>query len=523
MLAPAALPSAAPHRPRPDDAARPRPEALPPIAQLLVDGGDARIALVGEGVQSTNRYGLPPLPDPGLFSFGSSTAEVVSPRGLAAAEALLGRLALGSEPLPLASEREWERVRAELTELLGVRPGVEVVFAASGTDLHLIAGRLATGCGPRRGLILHPEAAETGSGVPAALAGLHFSDRTPLGGAARLGAPVSGHGDAPGSRDAETIVVPLRDPRGAVRPGDEVDGELVERASLAARAGRRVLVVLTDVSKTGLLSPVAAVAALRERFPDRLEVLVDACQMRLSPATLSAYLELGFAVAITGSKFVGGPSFCGALLLPPHSRLAGRTLGYGLASYSARGEWPRRFAARGGLPVGARPNLGLMLRWEAALAELRAFLALAPEAVEAFLVGFAATVADEVARQPALWPLAAPPPVRALPGAAPGWDRHPTIFPFALGRATGGAALCAEETARVHRQLRAGEGGAERFHLGQPVPCNAPDGSPRSALRLCSSARLCVEADAAGDGGEAIFERARSALRAAARLAAAQG
>jgi hypothetical protein len=88
-------------------------------------------------------------------------------------------------------------------------------------------------------------------------------------------------------------------------------------ATHALAQGRRVLLVLADVSKTGLIAPsLACVTALQRRWPDALDILVDACQFRLAPATLRAYLIHNFMIALTGSKFLTGPTFSGALLIP---------------------------------------------------------------------------------------------------------------------------------------------------------------------------------------------------------------
>jgi hypothetical protein len=46
---------------------------------------------------------------------------------------------------------------------------------------------------------------------------------------------------------------------------------------------------------------------MKTRFGDPPDVLVDACQFRISPQTLAEYLACGLLVAVTGSKFVGGP------------------------------------------------------------------------------------------------------------------------------------------------------------------------------------------------------------------------
>ena len=52
------------------------------------------------------------------------------------------------------------------------------------------------------------------------------------------------------------------------------------------------------------------------RWPGRVQVVVDACQMRLGRPRLKKYLDRGYLVIVTGSKFFTGPAFSGALLVP---------------------------------------------------------------------------------------------------------------------------------------------------------------------------------------------------------------
>src|SRR5262249_9773826 len=117
------------------------------------------------------------------------------------------------------------------------------------------------------------------------------------------------------------------------------------------------------------------VRRLHERHRPRVNIVVDACQMRLGKAQLRAYLNAGFLVQITGSKFFIGPPFARGVLVPravadPAAGMAPPPPSFG--AYFSRQEWPSgwtRFTA--GLPTDA--NLGLLLRWQAALAEMEAF------------------------------------------------------------------------------------------------------------------------------------------------------
>ena len=498
---------------------------LPPTEQLLLEGGDVRIAL--EPNRATNRYGCSPLPDPTLVAFGSSTASAISPAGFAAANRLRQKLqqAAGTRSRAQTYANEARRIRQELVSLceLADLPGLDVVLAASGTDLHLIAAQLAAGSDAMPGLVIMMDAEETGRGVPAALAGRHFSTRSALGKTIAEGAAIAGAGAI------ELVTVPLRSSDGSPRPTAAVDSDVENLVRGALDLKRRVLLILVDGSKTGMIAPSpGCVATMRRRMPETFEVLVDACQFRIAPDTLRAYLAHDFMVAVTGSKFVTGPTFAGALFLPQATarRLRARALPPALTAYSARADWPANWPTAGILDDAA--NFGLLLRWEAALQELRAFRALPAAAVKRFLDEFALAVRNRLVDDPLFAVLPVPPLERGPLAGADGWDRVQSIFPFLLFHPGNDAVkrpLSRDETMQVYQLLQADltdrpdldlagvnpESASMRCQLGQPVPCGQRDGVPVSALRICASTRLIVEA-VAQDGGQAVIKRALAVL-----------
>ena len=489
--------------------------------QLLTEGGDARIALAPG--QMANRYDCTPQPDADLLAFGSSTASVISPTGFAAAERLRRRLLRAGTPSASDYARELQRIRGELISLCGLSglAGLDVVLAASGTDLHLIASQLVAAPEARSTLVVTVNAEETGSGVPAAAGGRHFGSR------AALGMPVTA--DTPVSRNANVDVasVPIRHSDGTPRSRSEIDADVETLVRQAVAAGRRVLLVLVDVSKTGMIAPGPdCVAALRRQWPDAVDVLVDACQFRISPATLRAYLRQDFMVAVTGSKFLTGPTFSGALFIPERiaPRLRAAPL-LSLSAYSCRADWPRDWS--GAQMLDDVPNFGLLLRWEAALAELRAFRAVPEAELAGFLHAFAQALYARLRDDPCFEPLPAAPIDRGTTAAANGWDAIPTIFPFLLYRRGPDGRrrpLGREQAVQVYHLLRGDLSdthdepiAALRCQLGQPVVCGERDGIAVSALRICASARLAVEA--ASGQRDTVIRRAMAALDKAAWLA----
>lgn len=498
--------------------------SLPHTGKLLVEGGDARI--VPERDSGRNKYGCSALPDPDLLSLGSSTASGISGLGFAAADRLRNRLSAATETASMLYARELGRIRRELVQLCGVADiaGLETVMAASGTDAHLIAAELMAGTEALPALAIMVDAAETGSGVPAALAGRHFSTRAALGQKVGEGTAIAGGGTM------TVATVPVRLSDGMPRPVAEVDAEVESLALAAAAQGRRVVLVPVDVSKTGLIAPsLGCVLSLRQRLPELLDVLMDACQFRIASPTLRAYLEHGFVVALTGSKFVAGPSFSGVLLIPGRvaQRLRGQPVPRALAAYSARADWPDGWDVR---HLEDAANFGLLLRWEAALAELRVFFSLAEESISGFLQAFALAVVQRLTSDPAFALLPAPALDRRPLTEAQSWDRIQTIFPFLLLHPKTRVPLSREQTARIYQLLQLdlthagasiGKQAALRCQLGQPVACGSRDGMPVSALRLCASARLVAEA-VSRNAAAAVIEQALAALDKTAQLVRAE-
>jgi hypothetical protein len=485
---------------------------LTAMAKLLTAGGDERIAVGADGL---NRYGLPSTPEPGVPSYGSCTASVISPGAFSMAEATGERL----QSLPPDAQAGFyaenlDRIRAALRSY-ALNAEADILLADSGTTLHLLTADILWKADAAPLAIVMMEAAETGRGVPAALRGRHFSASTPQGGLVTAGQPLEP------SRAIPVHAIAIRDVDGNPRPAATVDAETRALVASLIAEGQRVLLNTVDGSKTGLIAPgIDCVLALKRTFREALDILVDACQFRLAPETLRAYLDQGWLVALTGSKFIGGPPFSGALMIPPGraGRLRDCRPSDAIALYSSRAEWPLGWNARDNLP--AAPNFGLLLRWQAALFELRAFQALPPSDVAEFFAKFAATVNERLAADDVFEQLPVPALDRSLLIAEKHWDFIQTVFPFLIRRKGRSSYLGRTETKQLYDLTDAGHAGVSRFRLGQPVECGERNGQPVSALRLCAGARLAVDAISPhGRGTSAVLAETRSVLDELARLA----
>ena len=472
-----------------------------PLDWLLASGGDTRLNLDPE--TALNGYGCRPSPRPEAFTFASSTATSISDRAYAAAAR--ARMTMLREAPKIGLERaaddELERMRDDLKELLGLGDsGCEVVFSPSGTDSQLHALYVARSLlGPPLVSVV-AAADETGSGTMFAARGRHFNTITAQGVTVNKGEPIRGLADG-----TEGVLVPLRDEFGSLRPVDNVDGDICHNIGRSVGAGKRVALFAMDSSKFGLRSPSNdCLRWIVDAAGDEVLLVIDACQGRLSRGRLAWYLERGCLVLITGSKFFTGAPFSGALLIP--ERLAARCAALtdvpdGLGAYCGKNDWPQRFAGiRAALP--AQVNLGTLLRWSSALAEMRDYFAVPDDFRHFALAQFAKVVPQLIADEPCLESMPLP-EEEAL--ADDGEFAARTIFPFFVRRKS--SPLTHGDAAVLYRALNDDVASllpatlppmlrllaARRCHIGQPVAVPDGMGGSLGALRISAGARVVSE------------------------------
>jgi hypothetical protein len=462
-----------------------------PLDRLLISGGDARLVL--DRVSGRNSYGCQPSPAPDVLSFSSSTASSISQRAYdRAAEA---RDSLMREVIARglhdAFDGRIEEMRDELTEHLGLSgKGVEVVFSASGTDSQLHSLFLARSLFGTPLTTIVVAADQTGSGTVHTARGRHFSDKTASGVQVRKGEPVEGLADCLSSVELS----PMNDD-GELRSQAEIDFIVLDAVERALAGGGKVLLQVMDSSKLGWRLPSdQCVDEISQRWADSVQIVVDACQMRVGRRRLGAYLERGYIVLMTGSKFFTGPPFSGAVLVPKkvaHAIGSIDRVPAGLFDYSARSDWPKRWrAVRSHFPV--RRNFGQWLRWEAALEEIAAYYRV-PEAFRRSAIAeLGAGIALSLRSSSSLQLL-------SLRGAAPSSvDEEEfsstTIFPFTIEK--NGRTFKPSASRAVYRRLSGNEPDLDRPEclIGQPVELLGANQSRRAALRMCVDARHVIDA-----------------------------
>ena len=415
------------------EAKPPRRHAVPHAALLaaLASDGDSRLAI--DPATGANRYLCPPGPAPTTVGVSSCTASPISASAFAAARFAFE--ALASAPSPASRQRALEglaaSVRARLLQHHGVAGLADIVLCPSGTDAALLLAALLASERPGMPVTnVIPCHAETGRGIALAVRGMEFLD-----GPADLRARLGDHARSLDGSAFAAMEVPLRRSQPGRPPAPRPAEALNEAFATAAAGHARPVVHLVHGSKTGLVAPADP--------PPGAEVVVDACQGRIGPVALRGYLARGWPVMVTGSKFHGGPPFCGALLLP-------------------RGRW-------GGLRQPPA-RLGVALRWLAALDGMDRFAAVADPG--AIVAEQGAAIMLAIQSLPGLKLVA------GMPRHGDAWHEQPTIFTFAMRRPgdPGRFRTAAELRGPYCALARQG------FLLGQPVELGPDCGGLRIAI-----------------------------------------
>lgn len=482
-----------------------------PADLLLTTGGDERLLV--DPQSGLNRYGCSPKPRPWAITFASTTATSVSDGAFTHVEGLRRRLADAARAGRLEAEyaAAMDEVRAEIPRQCGMVPGTEAIVTPSGTDAEFYALHLALAADrrPLTSIVIAPR--ETASNVLQAASGRHYNATTAMGHLVTVDAPV----DEGTAARVELAILQVRDQSGQPLAVDEVNRAAEALVECEVARGRRVLLHLLDTSKTGLVAPGAAFTVdLARRFAGHLDVVVDASQLRLSRASVARYLGHGFMVIVTGSKFFTGPPFAGALLVPP--AIGGRVLlgqaalPEGYNAYTERHCWPDSWE-NWCRPMGGEANLGLLMRWWAALWEMAAFHAVPPPEARRILERFLASIHAAIGAMPRLRLLPCPAPER---DEAVSWDGLATILTFAVTPPKARAPLGMDDLRRLHVWLnrdvspllpaKAREKdrrlAALACHIGQPVLV----GESLSGLRLAAGARLVSGARRAMLAGRSV-------------------
>ena len=287
--------------------------------------------------------------------------------------------------------------------------------------------------------------------------------------------------------------VALRDDCGMPRDREEVDAQALRTAF---QLDAPLLVHLLDCSRTGLAGISRATCDEISSYMQAL-VVVDASAMRTSAERLRGDLIAGRMVIVSGSTFLSGPTSCAALMIPASilprlAHAAPPELVADLSPYDMDRAWRGHF----GIAAASGANIGLGLRWTAALAELDRYL-LGPAALRSAILDMFVRKARTMTAR-CEWVLPEPRALEEDDDVA-----RSSIVPLIL-RDASGSVTTAECAISLRDALATAldEPGDVVCHVGAPIAL-----SERYALPLSASAPLV--SDVVGRVSHGIsFERA---------------
>ncbi|MCK0715649.1 pyridoxal phosphate-dependent decarboxylase family protein [Chromohalobacter sarecensis] len=470
---------------------------LQPAQWHLMQGGDAR--LVVDPDTGLNRYGCSPSPRDHAFTFASSTATSISAPAYQAAEQYRQRLlhdCVKADSLAAPLAQHCRSLESELATTLGLADlNPDLHLSPSGTDsqLHVVAA--VTTAIPSKWVSIVCGSDETGSGTPFSVTGCHFDNTTCLGHTVTKGERLSGM--APIAYKG----VPFRNTYGRLQTIEEMDSAVEDHVRDALDQGYNVMLHAMDQSKFGCWAPSPTrLDQLRQRYGSRLQVIIDACQLRIDQEDLREHLDKGDILLLTGSKFFTGPPFSGVAIFPQvfshHLQQCGRSLPSGLTEYLPKpdlGSWDML------LPSATTPfTIGMYLRWRGALEEAKRYYQVPKEKRLEGLDCFSNEVLHLIGTHPHL---------ESLFEKNSTWWARPdmlgdelsvrrSIFPFLI-RHRNGQYLTQEQVRHLYEQLNSDlsaelkfekqELAAQCCHIGQPVKV---DSKNTSALRISMGARI---------------------------------
>lgn len=356
-----------------------------PTHELATKGCDSRIIINPE--TQLNSYFTAPFYRPDIISRSSSTTSYATEGAFIHAEAVRHKL------LKAYCHGDVESYSNHITSMrdrLGLllqfsacSQEIYSMFTPSGTDAELFISLMALlrhhqwkrGLKRSKCLVTNIILAdgEIGSRSLAAGSGYHFNDVIPTDERVHVGSMIKGF-------DAQLInmvSISARDyTTGRVLTYDYLEKKIEQVLVDAINNDQIVVLHLVHYSKTGIETPrFSFVQRMKKQYGRSLIVVVDAAQARFKRSMIHTYLDNDFFVMMTGSKFYGAPSFCGAVMMPQSEVtqfLSAESSSYvpeGFTHFFTQDDCDARlYGLRKSL--GVWKNYGMVMRWEMALFEM---------------------------------------------------------------------------------------------------------------------------------------------------------
>lgn len=364
--------------------------------QLMSTGGDHRIT-IDENI-GFNIYGCKPYPTYSV-AYSSCTGSNISLPAYSYVMAYWNRLQTEiSRDLSQCNnilKREFKKISDNLRNFYQLDSNTEYVFGPSGTDLEYIALFLTDKIAKKGVCNIILGLHEVGSGIDNAAKGRYFSNMTPSNVKVQHGELLNGFQ----SERISTVFVPIRNENGEVFTDNQLSEIIEKEIEAALEKDTRPLIHVIHSSKTGLVLPNwDTVLKIKNKYKENIDIIVDACQGRISIHSIKRYMSIEVMLLLTGSKFLSGPPFSGILVLPNSisKRVQNLTeLPAGLSSIFGEAEFPPCWHSLS-TPHFNLCNIGLLLRWEAARYEMNKFFRVPDSKIEYILDCFEKNVIEMV-------------------------------------------------------------------------------------------------------------------------------
>jgi hypothetical protein len=474
------------------------------LEALLCLGGDERLVL--DPVTGVNIYNCSPCPErsTALISFASSTASSISRDAFAHLTKIQDTLNAYQDPEMI--DEQLDAIRQELLNYFGLESeNADIVFVPSGTDAILQSVFLTRALSPiSKTLISIVLAAdESASRVAAAASGRHFNSMNPRGEPVTKGSIIADFCTPETTNSIRLIELSRAECR------EETNLEEIVDSFFNYDGKTHVLLHAMDTSKMGTRTPsMRCLERIEQRHGnDALTILIDACQFRLSPRRMREHIAHGRLVIITGSKFLTGPAFSGAIVVPAlfRSQLqrvpVNSHISREMASYTTIFDWPRTWinmrrcliAADYSSPV---PNMCQFLRWIAAAFELRRYVAVPTEERVRLIIEIGIVIRIALSSVPDLIEPLDDETRSCVYDECDEEFRHPTIFPFLVRQRGEGTGFLNYDACKLlyHKLCVLTNNFPVSCLIGQPVALKISQyQEPVAALRLALDVRMIAD------------------------------
>ncbi len=470
-----------------------------PTELLLMSGGDLRLNIDED--ELLNKYGCRPFPRPEAFTFASSTATSVSNYAFGKTEKERANLISKSlvKGKKKASNSFSELLKSGLQDALGLNNDCQIIFSPSGTDSALQIAAITQIITKKEIAHVLVGSDETGSGVPAALEGRHFENNT------ALGLPIKKGDMIEGFRPIDLAKIPFRDDKGILKTAARLDEEVLNAINNANDSGKYVVLHVMDQSKLGYQAPSPELIQELHHIKNlSLQIIVDGSQLRLDSKDINNYINKGYIVTITGSKYFTGPPYSGALIIPKElgkiRELKEETLPEGLSKYYNHSDWPEAWTCSKKLSSGF--NYGAYMRWNAAIAEMKRYFKTPILYRNLGVEMFCNYVEESIKEAPFLEQLFDEEfQIHSVNGEDIGLKNIRTIFPFFIKQ--GSTVLDEENVKKLYLLLNSDISdhfqntsietlriASQKCHIGQAVKVLHKSNKPSAVLRISLGARV---------------------------------